>query len=304
MTQLIDWLEKPVAEEVYMLAGWRQWTDAGSISSGLPPYLVNHMHARKIATIRSEEFYLFQLPGTHHLLRPVIKLEDGFPTDVRYRKNEVFYTGNRQQGFVIFTGDEPHMHIEQYVETFFEVAKTLKVKRLAVVGGVYGMVPYDKDRNITCVYSHRHLKKEMAEYAVSFSNYEGGVSLGSYMMAEAKRFDLESILLYAFVPAYDLSQITGQPGGFSLDPDFKAWYDVMKRLNHMFKLDADLFDLVNRSDQLISTIDHEVEEFDRRNPMLNVRQKLEKLAAAFQENTFMPLDDVWSRELGDLFGDK
>ena len=103
--------------------------------------------------------------------------------------------------------------------------------------------------------------------------------------------------------AYDLSQVTGKPGGFSIDPDFKSWYDVMRRLNHMFELNADLSDLVNRSDQLIANIDNEVEEFDRRNPQLNVRKRLEQLAKDFQENSFMPLDDVWARELGDLFGD-
>ena len=97
--------------------------------------------------------------------------------------------------------------------------------------------------------------------------------------------------------------MTGKPGGFSIDPDFKSWYDVMRRLNHMFELNADLSDLVNRSDQLIANIDNEVEEFDRRNPQLNVRKRLEQLAKDFQENSFMPLDDVWARELGDLFGD-
>ena len=287
-----------------MLAGWRQWADAGSISSGLPNYLVEHMNARKIATVRSEDFYLFQMPGTHHLLRPVIKLKDGYPQEVSHHKNEVFFTGNEQKGLVIFSGDEPHMYAEKYVETFFEIAKTLNVKRICVLGGVYGMVPYDKDRHVSSAYSHPHLKAQVAEYAVNFSNYEGGVSLGSFLIHEARFHGVESFSFYAFVPAYDLAQITGQPGGFSIDPDYKAWYDIMKRVNHMFGLNADLSDLVNRSDQLISTIDNEVESFDQRNPQLQVRKKLDKLAASFEENSFMPLDDVWSRELGDLFGDE
>lgn len=303
MSDYINWLEKPVAEEMYMLAGWRQWADAGSVSSGLPPYLVEQMKGRKIATIRSEDFYLFQMPGTHHLLRPVIKLKDGYPEEVSHHKNEVFFTGNAEKGLVIFTGEEPHMHAGQYIETFFEVAKTLNVKRVGVFGGVYGMVPYDKDRNISCSYSHPHLKAQLAEYAVNFSNYEGGVSLGSYLMHEARHYGVESFTLYAFVPAYDLAQITGQQGGFSIDPDYKAWYDIMKRVNHMFGLSADLSDLVNRSDQLIANIDTEVEAFDRRNPQLEVRKKLEKLAESFEENSFMPLDDVWASELGDLFSD-
>ena len=33
-----DWVKlraKPEEEEIYMIAGWEQWADAGSVSSGL-----------------------------------------------------------------------------------------------------------------------------------------------------------------------------------------------------------------------------------------------------------------------------
>ena len=52
--------EKPVADRKYMIAGWQQWADAGSISSGLPEYLVDVTGARKVGEIESDDFYLFQ----------------------------------------------------------------------------------------------------------------------------------------------------------------------------------------------------------------------------------------------------
>ena len=76
-----DWVElweKPIAEKKYMIAGWQQWADAGAISSGLPQYLVDQTNARKIGQIKPDGFYLFQLPGTHHLLRPEVKLDEGY----------------------------------------------------------------------------------------------------------------------------------------------------------------------------------------------------------------------------------
>ena len=33
MDDVVELWEKPEADEVYMLAGWQQWADAGSISS-------------------------------------------------------------------------------------------------------------------------------------------------------------------------------------------------------------------------------------------------------------------------------
>jgi len=64
----------------YMIAGWHEWADAGAVSSGLPQYLIDETRARKIGEIAPDGFYLFQIPGTHHLLRPVVQLEEGLAT--------------------------------------------------------------------------------------------------------------------------------------------------------------------------------------------------------------------------------
>ncbi len=64
MGNTIDIWEKPDAKEIYLITGWRQWADAGSISSGLPQYLIKQSGARKIGEILSDGFYLFQIPAT------------------------------------------------------------------------------------------------------------------------------------------------------------------------------------------------------------------------------------------------
>ena len=114
MDELVELREKPVAEEIFMIAGWHQWADAGAISSGLPQYLIDHTGARKIGDIKPDGFYLFQVPGTHHLLRPEIKLDEGYRQELASRTNEFFYTGNDRRGLLIFLGEEPHLNAEQY----------------------------------------------------------------------------------------------------------------------------------------------------------------------------------------------
>jgi len=54
MDNLVELWEKPLAEEIYMIVGWRQWADAGSISSGLPQYLIEQTDARRIGAIKSD----------------------------------------------------------------------------------------------------------------------------------------------------------------------------------------------------------------------------------------------------------
>ncbi|MBN1991243.1 MAG: PAC2 family protein [Anaerolineae bacterium] len=140
MADLIELWEKPKAQEKYMIVGWHQWADAGSISSGLPQYLIEQMGARKIGQLNAEGSYLFQIPGTHHFLRPEIKLKEGYRQSLQVHKNEFFYTGDDKKGLVIFLGDEPHLHADQYAESFFDVVEALHVKRVAAVGG--GVWPY------------------------------------------------------------------------------------------------------------------------------------------------------------------
>lgn len=301
MDNLLELWEKPESEEKYMIAGWRQWADAGSISSRLPQYLIDQTRARKIGEIKPDGFYLFQIPGTHHFVRPHIKLDEGYRKELESKRTEIYYTGNDDKGLVIFLGDEPHLEVELYADAFFQVVKQLGVRRVVALGGVYGAMPYDKDREVSCVYSLPALKNELTSYAVKFSDYEGGSTIGTYLADRAEREGVEFIDFYAFVPAYDFSQLSTHLQGLRVENDFKAWYDLMRRFNHMFDLRIDLSDLARQSDELTASIDAKLGELERKAPQLKVREYMQTLAQDFTEMSFMPLGDVWEQELEDLF---
>jgi len=303
MDTLVELWEKPSADEIYMIVGWQQWADAGSISSGLPDYLVELTAAQKIGEIKPGNFYLFQIPGTHHFLRPEINLEEGYLKSLSHRKNELFYAEFGKKGLVIFLGAEPHLNEERYAAAFFDAVEALSVNRVVAVGGVYGSMPYDKDREISCAYSLKTMKEELGKYAVRFSNYEGGTTIGSFLLDEARRRTIEFIVFYGFVPAYDFSEISAVLQGMRIDNDYKAWYDLMRRFNHMFDLPIDLSELETHSEELLVSMEHKLRELEQKAPQLNVRDYLDQLAQNFTERPFMPLDDVWERELGDLLDD-
>lgn len=301
-----DWVkldEIPTAPEMYMIAGWQQWADAGSVSSGLPQYLITHTNARKIGEMDPDGFYLFQIPGTHHLLRPEVHFEDGYSEKIHPRRNEFHYVELDGKGLVLFSGDEPHINVDRYADGLYYAMKTLKVKRGAVVGGVYGAMPYDRDREVSCSFSLRRMKSELEQYAVRFSNYQGGATIGSYLVDRAKLSETELFTFNAFVPAYDFSPASASIQGVRIEHDYRAWYELMRRFNHMFGLGIDLSDLDRQSEELISSIDAKIEELERTLPQINVRGYLEKITANFTERPFMPLDDVWEQVLGDLFDD-
>ena len=240
-------LEKPRAKEIYMLVGWRQWADGGSVSSGLPQYLIGKNNAYKIGTISPEGFYIFQIPGTHDLVRPVVKYKDGYPEALQTYRNEFFYAGDNEKGLVIFIGDEPHTDVERYIGNLLEAAKQLRVRRIIGLGGVYGELPYDKERMVSSTYSQKHLRNELEQLAVNFSDYHGGASIGSYLCKRASENKIEFISFYAFVPTYDLSGMSRGQSSITIENDFMAWLGIMRRSDHMLKLNFDFEELESRS---------------------------------------------------------
>jgi len=46
-----------------------------------------------------------------------------------------------------------------------------------------------------------------------------------------------------------------------------------------------------------------ISQLEQDTPQLNVSEYITELTKDFVEQTFMPLDDVWARELGDLLDD-
>ena len=297
MTTSLELWEIPKAKEIYMIAGWQQWADAGSISSGLPRYLIQLTQARQIGQILPDDFYQFQFPGTHDLVRPIVRFEEGFPASLDVPKNEFYYTEINQRGLVIFIGHEPHQQVERYVSALLEAAGQLGAKRIISLGGVYGELPYDKERIVSSIYSLPELKNELVKYAINLSDYHGGASIGSYLCKRASERNLEMIGFYGFVPTYDFSDVAGIGNTIQIENDFMAWVGLMRRINHMLKLDFDLADLEKRSAKLVDLMEEKISALDKAAPQYGVKAYFTRLSEEFNEVVFEVLDDIWEDEI-------
>ena len=304
MPETVELWDTPQAERMVMLAGWRQWADAGSLSSGLPKYLVQRSKAQRIGRINNHGFYLYQIPGTHDLVRPVVKFDNGYPRSLETRSNELFFTRSGECGVVIFLGDEPHLDIDRYTNALFDVAGTLRVERIVGLGGVYGELPFDRERIVSCNFSLRRMAGEFARLAVNLSDYHGGASIGSYLCSRAGERELEYAGMHALVPTYDFSNVGKLANTIRIENDFTAWLGVMKRINFMLRTDFALDDLEEKSRKLVEVVESKVEELENMAPEAGVRAYLQRLSDEFEEPVFDPLDDVWEDALRGLLDDK
>ncbi len=295
--------QQPTVSEVYLIAGWRQWADAGALSSGLPQYLIKQLRAERIGELRPDGFYLFQIPGTHDLMRPVVRLNEGLPQEMTTRRNDFYYAQQGDKGLVVFLGEEPHMDADRYAAAFLEAARSLGVRRIISLGGVYGEFPYDRERRVACLFSLPKLKEELDGYAVDFSNYHGGASIGSYISWKSAESAQEFVGLYAFVPMYDVSRFVPNSQSVHIETDYTAWLGILRRINHMFSLELDLTDLERRSQELIRALNAQIDELAKSATAPGLHTYIEQLSDAFDEAAFPPLDDIWEEGLRDLFND-
>lgn len=293
----VEFWKKPQSKDVVMITGFRQWADAGSVSSALPEYLIQQTHAELIGGIHPEGFYLFQIPGTHDMMRPVVRHVEGYPENLQLPRNDFFMTGDDERSVILFLGEEPHMDVERYVSALLGAARTLGVRRIVGLGGVYGELPYDKERIVSATYSLPMMKEELTHLAVTFSDYQGGASIDSIIARRAGEVGMQFAGLYAFVPAYDFSLIAEPGNTIRIENDYTAWLGVMRRVNYYLKVNFDLLDLEKKSRHLIDLVSKKIDELDQSAPQLGVREYIHKLSEEFHEVPFNPLDEVWDEEL-------
>ena len=302
--QLVVLKEKPVAQ--YMIAGWRrQWSDGGSISSGLPRYLINKLNAKEIGQLGEEvarQCYPFQVPGTHDVYRPRVAYQDGLPTQDMHRRNYFYDAGN---GLIVFLGEEPWFRIDIYAQAFFQAVRELGIQQTVAVEGYNGAAPPDLERNVSCIYSQPRMKEELEKYGLRFSNYgsqgRNGPTIGMALnsIAHDEHPDLDVFRLGAMAPMYPFMSANNDPVGIARD--HRAYYAIMKRLKSMFKLDIDLAELLSlgeaESNQLQDTLERISSSNSKAKEIID-RARADYVVTPFEES--VELDPELDKTLSDI----
>ncbi len=302
--QLVVLKEKPVAQ--YMIAGWRrQWSDGGSISSGLPRYLINKLNAKEIGQLGEEvarQCYPFQVPGTHDVYRPRVAYQDGLPTQDMHRRNYFYDAGN---GLIVFLGEEPWFRIDIYAQAFFQAVRELGIQQTVAVEGYNGAAPPDLERNVSCIYSQPRMKEELEKYGLRFSNYgsqgRNGPTIGMALnsIAHDEHPDLDVFRLGAMAPMYPFMSTNNDPVGIARD--HRAYYAIMKRLKSMFKLDIDLAELLSlgeaESNQLQDTLERISSSNSKAKEIID-RARADYVVTPFEES--VELDPELDKTLSDI----
>ena len=297
---------QPPPDARYLLAGWRrQWSDGGEISGGLPRYLIEKLQARPIGAMSDEVAklcYPFQVPGTHDNYRPRAAYRDGLPDTEMRRQNDFFDAGG---GLIIFLGEEPWFRLDVYADAFFQAVQQLGVTQTVAVEGYNGAAPPDLERSVSCIYSKAAMKPAMDKLGVRYSNYgaqgRNGPTIGMALItiAHFQRPEVEMFRLGAMAPMYPFMTSGNDPVGISRD--HRAFYDLMRRIKAIFRLDIDLSELLRLGEAESQELADTLERIAGNNQA--ARELIERARTEFNYIPFEPtveLDPALDNFLEDL----
>jgi proteasome assembly chaperone (PAC2) family protein len=189
--------------EATLVLAFDGWMDGGSVSTGTVQRLVDLLHARPLAEIDPDSFYLFNFPGPMELaalFRPSIEIEDGLIKNIDMPSARFFTY--EEANLVLFLGKEPNLRWPTFADCILEVVAAVGVRRIVFVGSFGGSVPHTREPRLHVTCSHADMLPEMELYALRRSAYEGPGSFASYLMTRVGEIGVRMATLAAEIPGY------------------------------------------------------------------------------------------------------
>ena len=259
--------DRPSMTDATMVLALSGWMDGGDVSIGTVQRLIEQTHARLVAEIDPDSFYIYQTPGTMEiatLFRPSIEIDHGLLESIEMPAAR-FYC-DEPRNLLFFVGKEPNLSWPSFADSIFAIAALMRVSRMIFVGSYAGAVPHTRQPRLYALVSESPLLEMLAQYGIRPTSYEGPGSLGTYLLSRSADEQISMASLVAEIPAY----IQGR-NPLSIEA-------VSRRLGLILGLPTDLDELRTASDEW----EAQVSEAVAKDPEL--AEKIRQLEATYDED--------------------
>ena len=262
----IQYFSEPKLNEPALLAGFGGWGNAGEVATSTIDYLIENLKADKLATLESDNFFLFSVN------RPLVTIVNGHLKRLNLPRSRFHYWTNPQGAdLILFYGPEPQTCWHQYVEVFMQLCQRFQVKTLITLGGLHDEVLHNEERISAAGGSIDDVQVLRAlEEPVQLIDYVGPSAIHSLFLAKSKDFDLQSISIWAHAASY----LQGT--------NYKLCAALIRRLNLLLQLQIDTTEL----DLSWKLLEEQIDNLIAKNEQL--RQHVEDLRLREQRGGFTP----------------
>ncbi len=253
--------EKPILKNPYLVLGFEGWPNAAEVSSFSLQFLIEHLRAKRFASIPLEPFY--QMTS----LRPAGVIREGRILELKFSGNHFYYrTDLSGKDFIFFYGVEPHSQWNLFCDLVFKLIEEFKVSKLFTLGGTYDYIPHTFPVMVSALFNHEELRDEVIQAGLHLTEYTGPISIHTFLLSKAREKGLSAISLWGHAPQYLQTR------------NVKVAYHVLKKLAHLSGVEIDLIHLEKASHYF----DRQVDELVKEDPKL--QEVISKLEEAYRRS--------------------
>ena len=200
---------EPVLRDPAMVIAFAGWNDAGEVATAAVRYLDAAIHSVPLAEIDADEYFDFTVRRPEVVQRPVAKrvVPDGTEAGPIPRERVIvwphteFRYGSLDESRELVTaiGAEPHMRWARFCDEVVELARSLRVSRVFLLGAYQADVVYSQPVPVTGFATD---ESELQGISVTRSDYQGPTGIVGVLGARLEAEGLPVVSLWAGLPHY------------------------------------------------------------------------------------------------------
>ena len=264
--EIIKYLSEPSLREPALVAAFGGWGNAGEVATSTVDFMVNSLKAEELATLESDDFYLFSVN------RPLVNIANGHLKSLDLPRSRFYFSTNSPgRDLILFIGPEPQLRWHQYMESFMQLCQRFGVRTFITLGGLHDEVLHNETKISVAGASLDDVQRlrQLSE-PVELIDYVGPSAVHSLFLAKAQEQKMESISLWAHAASY----LQGT--------NYKLCSGLIKRLNLLLGLEVDPTEL----DLSWKLVEDQIDGLIKKNEQL--RQHVEELKSREKRGGFAP----------------
>jgi len=187
--------ELPQLNSPVLIAAFEGWNDGANSATATVRHLSDQWDAQLLATVDPESYYDFQVQ------RPIINIESKGVRSLTWPATSVSIArlANSSHDAVLVNGIEPSMRWPSFCAELLDLAESLRVKQVIVLGALLAATPHTRPVPITGFASDATLASRLG---FETTTYEGPTGIVGVLQSEAQDAGFSAVSLWAQVPYY------------------------------------------------------------------------------------------------------
>ena len=189
--------DTPPLRHPVMIVAFDGWNDAGEAASYAASFLQRAWSSVPFAEIDPEEFFDFTE------VRPEMQANPDGTRTIRWPVTSfsLATSGGEGNDVIVVTGSEPQLRWRTYCDAFLELAKSLSVERVIMLGAYLGEITHTRPVPVS---ASTHDSTLADCHGLSPSLYEGPTGILGVLSAALSVEKIPSVSVWASVPCYSL----------------------------------------------------------------------------------------------------